>query len=272
VVGDRRNAERAETAGVLASLGYTVQPGRGAREVVAMAVASPDVELVLVDYSLASPAGGQLLQQLRRDARTARVPIGVVASSEDLRAAEALARQEPLVTALARTGEPVSMAQQVGEMLKRAGSVRMAAEERLGQAASALAALARLTESPAGLFNLLRAEAAAREALWVAELNHNATVVLSALGTAESQHVLVNLASQPLAPLVMRQAAAQAFARSVARYGTLLTTVEIATQYDRYNQSERLDRETQQVLSSILDVIEARAGVEVAAGTASDAS
>jgi hypothetical protein len=48
----------------------------------------------------------------------------------------------------------------------------------------------------------------------------------------------------------------------VARHGTLLTSGEILLQYDRYNQSETQDRQTQLVLASILDSVEARAAAE----------
>ena len=62
-----------------------------------------------------------------------------------------------------------------------------------------------------------------------------------------------------MAPLADRQAAAQAFADSVSRLGTLLTSDEILGQYDRYNASETQSKDTQQVLAGILDTIEARA-------------
>ena len=51
---------------------------------------------------------------------------------------------------------------------------------------------------------------------------------------------------------------------SVARFGTLLTTGEIRLQYHRYNESEQQDQETQTLLASILDTIEARAAADQA--------
>jgi hypothetical protein len=49
----------------------------------------------------------------------------------------------------------------------------------------------------------------------------------------------------------------------------LLTTAQILLQYDRYNQSETLDKPTQELLGSILDHLEARAGRTSAAAAAS---
>ena len=57
-------------------------------------------------------------------------------------------------------------------------------------------------------------------------------------------------------PLADRQLAVNAFAKNVARCGTLLTTAEIMAQYDLYNASERDERPVQQVLGSILDTVE----------------
>jgi hypothetical protein len=58
-------------------------------------------------------------------------------------------------------------------------------------------------------------------------------------------------------PISDRQAAAAAFAQAVTSRGLFLTQQQIATQFDRYNASERLDAETQAVLGSLLDAIEA---------------
>ena len=65
------------------------------------------------------------------------------------------------------------------------------------------------------------------------------------------------MASENSRSLAQRRAAASSFALAVAHRGLLLSREEILLQYDRYNRSAELDRETQQVLGSILDAIEA---------------
>jgi hypothetical protein len=67
---------------------------------------------------------------------------------------------------------------------------------------------------------------------------------------------LLNLASRQQQPLDVRQLAAAAFEQSVHRYGVRLAPSEIVEQYDRYNQSAKLDKATQQLLGAILDTIE----------------
>ena len=76
------------------------------------------------------------------------------------------------------------------------------------------------------------------------------------LGTAESQQSLLDLASNPISAMETRQAAVQAFAASVKRFGKLLTPSQVAEQYDRYNASEFAGKETQQVLGQLLDILE----------------
>jgi hypothetical protein len=58
----------------------------------------------------------------------------------------------------------------------------------------------------------------------------------------------------------MRQAARDAFHVAVNKRGLLLLRTKIMQQYDRYNQSAALDKDTQQLLGSILDTIETKGG------------
>ncbi|HEY2147956.1 MAG TPA: hypothetical protein VGH32_08465, partial [Pirellulales bacterium] len=57
-------------------------------------------------------------------------------------------------------------------------------------------------------------------------------------------------------PIEIRKAAGTAFRQSVRQFGLRLSPSEILIQYDRYNQSAKLDKETQQLLGAMLDVIE----------------
>ena len=81
---------------------------------------------------------------------------------------------------------------------------------------------------------------------------------MAVINSAESQRTLVELASRFTLPLAVRQAAAKAFRENTQEHGILLTTAEIRRQYDRYNESEKLDVPTQQVLGLILNSLEVR--------------
>jgi CheY-like chemotaxis protein len=270
MVADARSAEVERQAGLLASLGYETDAATNDREVVAQMIASPDYLFALIDFSLAAPTSGALLQRLRRDNRTARLPIGIIASTDDLDAARRLARRTPLANIIYRPVDEAGLQFQVERLLAQAGQRLVPLEERQLHARQAvewlleLATAERDTHNLRRVYNVRRAEPSLTVALQSPELSPIAAEVLAALGTASSQKSLVDIASQLGRPPEMRQAAAQAFAASVAQYGTLLTTGEIDLQYTRYNRSEQQDAQTQAILASILDAIEARAAADQA--------
>ncbi|MEX0714600.1 MAG: hypothetical protein WD278_19845, partial [Pirellulales bacterium] len=262
LVADARPGELQFPSGLLAELGYEVEATTSARQVLAIASSSPDFEVALIDMTLASPTSAQLIQQLRSDNRTAGLPVGILASSDQLERARELVRDLPLADVVVRPQDARAMEYQLTGLLEATGASAVPAAERQAQAARALEWLAEMSVAPTGLYNLRRVEASVATAVWAPPLAQRAAEVLAAIGTQLSQKTLVDVASQALQPLESRQAAARAFAESVARHGTLLTSGEILLQYDRYNQSETQDRQTQLVLASILDSVEARAAAE----------
>src|SRR5690606_24690043 len=85
-----------------------------------------------------------------------------------------------------------------------------------------------------------------------------AAELLSHYGDPETQVYLSGLAGDTGMPIEVRSAAARAFRDSVQRFGTLLTTKQIEIVYDRQNRSGREDKDTQDILNSVLDTLEAR--------------
>jgi CheY-like chemotaxis protein len=254
--------EARRLAGMLVELGYEAEAVTTNRELLRLATSSPDYELLLVDARLALPASGQVLQALRRDVRTAHVPVAVVASLDDLPAAERLAAQHDRAAAFVRPQDLAGMRFQVEHLLAGSDARPAPPAERLAQAQQALAWLAQLAETRPALYDLRRVEMPVTLAAWVPELTLAATHMLGKLGSPLAQRTLLELASRTTQPLEARRAALAAFGASLAAHGTLLTTQEIALQYERYNQSERQDRQSQQILGRILDLIEARAAAD----------
>lgn len=261
---DARPVELQTLAGLLTDVGYETDTAGTEREVVAETIASPDYLLALIDFTLAAPTSGQLLERLRRDNRTARLPIGIVASSDDLGRAARLAQRTPLAGVVIRTPDPAALDVQIQRLLNQVGRRMTGPEERRRQAEQAVAWLDELSSKGYEIYNLRRIETPLSRALWLPETSAPAARVLAALGTPTSQQSLLELAGQLTQPLEVRQAAAGAFAASVARFGTLLTSSQINQQYDRYNASELHDEETQRLLAGILDVMEARAAADQA--------
>jgi hypothetical protein len=224
-------------------------------------MAGTDHEFLLISDTIDGPPVKDLVQWLRKDYRTARIPIGVMARSDDLFELRYAFEDDPLTTVFPRIVSAEATRAGVDAVLALAGRNHVDRVERLAQAQAALAAIGRLARTREGLarWNLLKHEPAVIAALDNPALMTAAADVLGQFGTPQSQSALVDLASQNSRPLGDRQAAASALASAINARGLFLTQEQIAEQYGRYNASERLDADTQAVLGAILDAVEAPA-------------
>jgi DNA-binding response OmpR family regulator len=245
-------------AGMLNEVGFEADVANTGKEALQLAMRYPDYEFVLLSDALDFPDVNEFLQHLRREPRTAKLPIGVVARRDRFRRMEQLTQDDPLSETFPRPHEIGSLSLVVRRLLARAGADLVGYDERIHHASVALDHLIALAErsDKYPFYDLLRQQAAIEQAMNTPQLTDKASRVLGFLGSSSAQRKLVTLASQNARPLSERQAAASAFEVAVGRRGILLTQAEILMQYDRYNRSEILDRETQQVLGSLLDSIE----------------
>jgi CheY-like chemotaxis protein len=249
-------------AALLTSLGYDATIATTGRDCVLRVTQSADYELLLLDVAIGEPEILWAFDALRRDRRTARLPIGLMADRATWDTAQRLARRDALTLVVSQAQDERTMESQVGRLVELAGTMAIPPSVRLAHAEAALGWMAATAGNPHGLYDWKRHESAIRDALGVSRLTAKAAAVLAQLGTHTSQRSLVELAAQNARPLPVRQAAAAAFSRSVPRFGVQLTTDEIATQYARYNQSRDLDAETQRVLATVLDAIEGTVAVK----------
>lgn len=258
LVADARLHESRQLAAYLAPLGYQADIAHSGRELLQRALDCPDYEMIFVDAGIDDPPLGLLLQQLRRDGRTAALPVAVVARGERFDQADRAAEHDPLAIVFVPPPDAKALQQQVGQLVERAGKDRVSHAERQRQAALALEWLAAWSADPqlGSLVDFRRTSQVAVRAARVPGLRLRAIALLQQQPTAEAQKALVDLASSPAEPIEARKAAVAAFAEVTRRWGILLTTEEIQRQYDRYNQSATLDAETQQVLGRILDILE----------------
>ncbi len=257
VAGSSVATRASDWAGQLRALGYDATPAGSGREALETALRSPRLALVLVDSDIGRPRLREVLYQLRAAETTARVPVAVLSSLPNLDRAQRLAREDPLLLAVARPHSQEAM-ETVVQRLSELGATMCSLEERTRQATDALQWIAQLQETGHPYDEFLRDSDVASRSLYVPELLEPSLRVLAVLGTAESQRTLVNLASTASVPLESRQQAVGAFAKSVQRFGKLLTPTEISLQFDRYNASETESRDTQQVLGQLLDILEGK--------------
>ncbi len=232
-----------------------------------LASRSPDYELGLVDVSLGSPPVDDLIGRLRRDPRTADLPIGVMVGDEMRGPVERLAKGWPWVVAIGRMSDEHSLEFETNRVLASVGRDRLGHEARQAQAAAALCDLAKLADHHNPVFNVERVTPAVVRALHVPALTGGAALVLSDLPDLAAQHALLDLANDSVLPPQVRKIGAVGFARNVRQFGLHLTSGEIQKQYDRYNASRLEGRDVQAILSSILDAIESRAAAAAPAAT-----
>lgn len=242
-------------AGQLRSLGFDATPVATGREAMRQALASPRLELILVDSDINRPLLREVIYQLRSSKQLRRVPIAVLSSIDKLPLAEQIAAGDPWLLATPRPHGDDAM-QEVLDRLAQLDPGRPTAESRGTQAAQALQWLGELLAAGHPYDELLRDSELVSETLYNPSLAEASLKVLGSLGTAQSQQLLLDYISTGTLPIESRSAAAEAFATSVQRFGKLLTSEQLLRQYDRYNASETADEQTQQVLGSVLDVLE----------------
>ncbi len=264
-VGSRRvlvahpRTDLAQTlVGMLQDIGFEADTAQTGRQALRLSVQYPDYEFVLVSDAVDNPAAGELIQQLRRDPRTTALPIGLMARQELFEQMQRLTEFDPLGETFPRPHDVASVALASRRLLERSGDELAVFDERMAHATTALSHLARLAEhsDKYAFYDLLRIEPTVVQALNTAQLTDQAARVLGFFGTPSAQRSLVEFASQNVRQLSNRQAAAAAFSAAISKRGLLLARNEIQVQYDRYNQSQTLDSETQAVLGSLLDAIE----------------
>lgn len=250
-------ADSMRVAGELKKQGYEVDVVTSGLEMKRTVAASPDYELMFVAAGIQAPPLHLLINPLRQDGRSARIPLGILARAYMLDRAEELAESDPYTLAFPRPHNSESVQWQVNQLLSLPDRDFHPRTERIRQAQAALDWLIALCEHPSPAYPAIEFEETVLAALSVPELQDTALVLLGYLGTARAQRAAVEMAGRTALPIQQRVGAVSAFRRSVQEYGVLLTTDEILQQYDRYNASESADPGTQKIFSLILDCIEA---------------
>ena len=245
-----------DNAAWLVKDGMKVDVATTGAEALRLLLAWPDYELALIDACIDRPGLDHLMQQVRRDPRSGDLRVGIVARAGFFEQAERIASCYPLTASLVRTHSEGDFRHQIARVTTMAEKQFVDHQLRQQQALKALELLAWLASHRRNLVDWQQVETAVLAAMNNPTSTQAAIAVAELLPSRQCQVALVELASRWEEPLAVRKAAAGAFGRSVQRHGKLLTSAEIQRQYDRYNQSEHLDTETQTVLGALLDVIE----------------
>jgi CheY-like chemotaxis protein len=241
----------------LSAAGFTVDTVNSGKEVMEKLLASPDYEIAMIDAGVSRPSIDMLLQQIRRDARSADVRVGIIARTGDFEKAEHVADADSLTKHFPRPNEDDAVRWEAERLAEIKPRDLVQPEERLRQAGDALDLLAELARTSPKLYDIRRAQDSVISAMKIPSLAAKAVAVLANVNSPEAQQTLVATASRDTSPIELRQAAVEAFRASVQAHGILLKTDEILRQYDIYNQSKNADEATQKVLGLLLDCLEA---------------
>lgn len=245
-------------AGQLRGLGYDAIPTNTGRSALQAALGSSRLAMVIIDAEVSRPAVREVLYQLRSSIAAGRTPVAVVCAGEQLNQFEQIARAKRFLLAAVRPSSEARLVEIVQQLHSLAVQPLADNAERTERAKLALKWLAELLETNAPYHELRRRGPIAEQTLYQPELAKLSLLVLKHLGTADSQRVLVDYASSRALPIENRRAAAAAFGVNVDTFGNLLTNSQINEQYQRYNTSETADRDTQQVLGQLLDLLESK--------------
>jgi CheY-like chemotaxis protein len=284
VSGHPQKASALQTANLFLGLGYKSEVATTCRELFQLAAASPDVEVVVVDVRCSQPPVGEFVQAMRQDARTANIPIAILSDDvspgdvsppllrvrrNEMTQSDRRSPDNPFCTSLSltypRPADEKSAQWVLDDLLnKTADGRRQTAEERLEEAKQALGWLReiKLAELSGGqkiyhfddfdsvVLEALRSEVRVQEGLQLAAVVKSVAV----------QSALYEMAANAVYPMELRNQAGEAFEENIDRFGILLRGQQVQRLYDRYNQSELEPKESQELLSRLIDVVEAKAG------------
>jgi hypothetical protein len=206
--------------------------------------------------AVGNPRIEQLLAQFRRDRRTMRLPVGIIAIGDNTQPSVRLAEYAQPATALVHPAGLTPLARETATLLAKVGRDLTPVEARQHQAEVMLDRIVELASSSQKVFDLRQLIPAVEQALRNPRLTVRAALVLGHLGSANGQRALVALAGRSTQPMAVREAAVTSFQGSVLRHGLLLTSGEVREQYNRYNINAGRDKDLHRLLSTILDTID----------------
>lgn len=248
-------------AATLAAAGVVGTSVNSSRKLFELAKSNPDIEVLFVTDTLAMPNYVELIQQLQSDWRTRRIPIALLYQDTERshRANLRVVNKDRFIT-IPFSLDPVMISTHVKRLNDLVAPWTVNSYQKRKHASAAVRWLAKIStdREKFGFYELGKMQLPLTRLLYMPGFADSASQILANLGTPSAQRELVNFASQSGFPFEERQRVVEAFRQSVLVGGTLLTSREIKQQYQRYNASETAAEETKQVLSAILDVIEAR--------------
>ena len=258
LIGHNRVATARNLSVALGSAGVSSRSVDSGREFFNEAISDSNIRYLFLSDSLSRPDYLELVQQVRADWRTKRVPIVILIERDNMARAERLAQTDARMLVLPLTLDEGSVVRQVERLKKLFDPWELTNEQGISQGDFAVQWLQKIFRDRQAyqFYNIGDHQQFIADLIFSPMQRIPSIELLGALGTPLAQRNLIGFASQEGLPLEHRQAAVQAFGLAIKSHGVLLTSEEIRQQYQRYKSSENQPGEVQRVLGSILDLIE----------------
>jgi hypothetical protein len=253
---DRLYGER--IGGWLRDFGFRTTVAGTCRQLLAAVHTDSDLGLVIMPSQPAGCGLAELVDRLRAHPHGQAVPI-VVVGDDPLVIGEVLSRWRGPSRIVPTLESLEGLTQAWNDLRTSLANPPLSTVNRQQFRHGGQQALAVVASDPrlTALYRLPQYEAELGQVLRKSGFTKESFQVWSALGTTQSQRMLADIAFNPRLEPIVRQQAAQAFAQSIARFGTRLDRADVQRQYDRFNATE--DAGTQAALSLVLDALETRA-------------
>ncbi len=241
--------------------GLTGRGVAGGRELFQEAISDSNLQVLFISDTLSQPMFTELIQQLRNDWRTKRLPIAILTRTTETQRSERIAKNDSRLIAVPETSDATLVALQVDQVRRLAEPWTLDTLQGRSHAQVALDWLAQIIANAQSyrFYDVIQYDQAIADLIFVVEDTRQALKILGGMASAKAQRALLDYANQNGLPIEMRQQAVDAFAAAIAKRGVLLTTAELSAQYQRYNASEMEAGNVQRIYGAILDLLEQRA-------------
>jgi len=245
--------------GLLGTLGYDSDLAATGKEAFRLAAQHPDYSFILLGDTIARPELAETLSMLRKDPRTAQMPVAIVTDGNESGVGPRLAARDDRTILVFNPSSSDGMLEELRPLVAIANRQAVPSAVRLQHARFALKTIADLAgdSEKYGFYDISRHQEKLVAALFQPGMAEYVAPALGAVATPAAMQALLNFSSQGTQSLADRQTAVTALDNAIQKRGLLITRLEVQRQYQLYNASlETADDETVELLGSILDSIE----------------
>jgi hypothetical protein len=276
-------SEASRFAGYFIPIGYASELAVTCRKGFLLAAETPDVELVVVDSFVHDQSVSEFVRVLRKDNRTYNIPVAIYSGEPqrkpkiyqanqnaiELQLMQQTDRIQPnasFVTSLSQTytrPDNDAATQLIeADLMRKTSTIIVPTEIRIDQAKKSLKWIKQTiidAQIKQKIYHYENINELVLRAIHSTTHITEGLEIATEIKSATMQLAIFNTAADATLPITIRQQAANFFETSIKKHGILIRGKQILTLYDRYNSSEFETKDSQDLLSKIIDIIEEKA-------------